>query len=88
MKFLGFVHEVSARQAAPDQGLECARKAFNFNKLRNNGNKSWKNGGGGLANLSIDDVCDVTGGQQGHPDKLKHVRQVGLALFPVVFDPV
>lgn len=44
--------------------------------------------GGGLANLSINDVCDVTGGQQRHPDKLKHVRQVGLALLSVVFDPV
>lgn len=44
--------------------------------------------GGCLANLSINDICDVTGGQQWHPDKLKHVRQVGLALFSVVFDPV
>lgn len=40
------------------------------------------------AHLGINDVCDVTGGQQWHPDKLKHVRQVGLALFSVVFDPV
>lgn len=44
--------------------------------------------GCGLANLSINDVCDVTGGQQRHPDKLEHVGQIGLALFSVVFDPV
>lgn len=40
------------------------------------------------AHLGIDDVCDVTGGQQRHPDKLQHVRQVGLALLSVVFDPI
>lgn len=40
------------------------------------------------AHLGINDVCDVTGGQQRHPDELQHVRQVGLALFSVVFDPI
>lgn len=88
MKFLGFVHEVSARQAAPDEGLKCARKAFYVRKLPHNTKNHGRMVGGGLANLSINDVCDVTGGQQRHPDKLKHVRQVGLALLSVVFDPV
>lgn len=40
------------------------------------------------AHLSINDICDVAGGQQRHPDKLQHVRQVRLALFSVVLDPV
>lgn len=42
----------------------------------------------GQTNLGINDIGDVAGGQQRHPNKLEHVGQVGLSLFSVVLDPV
>lgn len=43
---------------------------------------------GRLAHLSINDICNVTGGEERHADKLQHVWEVRLSLLPVVFDPV
>lgn len=38
--------------------------------------------------LGINDISNVAGGQQRHPDELEHVGQVRLTLFSVVFYPV
>lgn len=41
-----------------------------------------------VPHLSINDICDVAGGQERQSNKLEHVWQIGLSLFSVVFDPV
>ena len=99
MEFLGFINEVSAWQATPNEGLKRVEtRLITVPTVINTSIHTlpleiWcmitqHTAVCHLSHLGINDICDVAGSQKWHSNELEHVWQVGLSLFSVVFDPV